>query len=273
MSYKTYYKVTDKNGKILIDHSVERGPSVCFQKYNLSYYTHVYNGQNEIEVYFLKKYPVQSKNEPYAENIFSDEQIKSYINVLNNAGFPIKITEGDKYYTFSFNESQYINHTHIRIALDYLRCLWEGGINKILVDFLNIPTDIRLTFDEFELFQICSIRKGSISNTHRVPSQSTVDRMKFSILTKNEILAELKNSEKISSFEFWGKLRARKLREYNSKIINRIVLDRIKEDKVGKLLAISLDSHSSVVRAYQICNPKTRSEISREKKQIIKNNE
>lgn len=259
MAYGTYYQVITKEGKKLID--CHNHPAACFAVYNsggfhyekgrianrLRYYT----GDNILKL-FVKK-PGQAKKKLGIYNIpprikknpilkegeqpkkprkpwhgFTRRQIKLHLARLAQCGFKSTLEENDVEYTITLNEADYMNHTHIRTALDFFRLLWEDGITRILRRYYRIPLKLRKKFDYLEILQLLQFNLGGKTGGHGLPRAGYFYPnvgQKGSVLTSNEILSELEQKKDHSggSFALWKEVaEKRKTAQLSKEELNKI---------------------------------------------------
>lgn len=179
--YKTYYKVFSDKG-VSIDHSKE--PSSCFSSYNFS--GEDLSGQT-IEIYVLKDYGDLDCRKHTGLN-FTFDEIKRYIDDLKDCSFTFSLREEDFRYVITAKEDDYVNLSHVRCALDFVRLVWEKDINLILKAYLSLDPGFIRKHGTFVLLQVLSraLRK-EVALGHKLPS------LDYGVLTMRDFMDSLKS--------------------------------------------------------------------------------
>lgn len=157
LEVKTLYKLIGEAGGTVIpinDHAI------CFHAYRALPAKGTY-GKNTLKIYLHKagtRKPLTTL--PY-------ETVKHHISGLSSAGFPCLLEEDIKLYIITVKEENYLNKTHVRIAIDFIRLLWEG--ESLIRSYKDIPPKLRQNYDYFSLIQALSCYV--VVNHHSIASR------------------------------------------------------------------------------------------------------
>ncbi len=206
MSYCTYYAVYTKDGTAAIDQL--KTPYICFAAYN-NYAKESLKkfGENRIEIKVLKKYETHL----LAEMLFNSEQVHFHIEKLASIGFSAYVVENKDEYRIFIHENDYICKNHLRIALDFIRLLWEKDINQVLDKYFKMSPEITSKHDYLLVLECIWTHiqsKGRSNNGHSLPN-SSYGVNKNSLLTSEQVIKKLssKNEKTLGdgSFCFWSR--------------------------------------------------------------------
>ncbi len=249
MNYYTLYTV--KNNKTGVITGSEISHNICFAAYNPK----DYDPNNTIKIFILKEY----QSGIYAEMIFTKEQVFNHLEKLNNLGFPLKFVEEDQRYVVTLEEKEYLNKTHIRVALDFIRLLWETDINKILKKYYEMSVENQ-EGDYLEILQAIQATI-KINQGHTLPSGGYYQNANTIFSSKECIEALSKNKNHMhGSGALWRELQEKikeqtpvsseQLKEIKSfkldkpgainKIIEIINKDKIEKIKLKKMDAVEV---------------------------------
>jgi hypothetical protein len=179
----------------------EKSYPYCFSDYA---YSPRDFGKRIVSIKVLKEY-----GEAYLANmLLTKNQVYDYIRKMNAIGFKCKIKNNVDHYLISFDERDYLCLSHVRIALDFIRLLWEDHINVTLdVLYNKLPKSfVRKYKGEafFEFIQGLSFfmvkyfrKKGSYG--HMLPCVNYLYKRDFSIVSLQKMREFFSDNNKHSS--------------------------------------------------------------------------
>lgn len=182
-NYQTYYRVAHGK-KVLLDYSEK--PAACFGEYNYQYSSNAIKSfpENVVELHVRKEYRADTA----AKMLFTEEEIKLIVSDLRECSFPYTMETQNDRYVITTKEADYINRSHVRTSLDFVRMLWEKDINKILKKYLSIDRCFVRQHTPFKVIQAVSVALKSVIMTgHTVPSSihGIIDLESFMKLLKD----------------------------------------------------------------------------------------
>lgn len=218
MSFYLTFHAAFIDNKITLDRSKIRNTydkPVCFREYNT---IKDLNEKRHLEIYVHKDYS-SFDCENHTELIFNRKQIKQYLRDLKIMGFPFGFKERKDMYVLTLHEKDYKNRTHVRVALDFVRCIWEKDINKILKQYLEINRPFILRHGRFETLQAISVAiKDNFWVGHLPPSQY------YGILTQKEFNEKITSENNGGSHSFWRKSQG------NNNVKKQALVDKVKKE-------------------------------------------
>jgi hypothetical protein len=218
--YRTFYRVT-KNNTVTKDFS-KVGSAACFSSYV---------GKEEldgstIELLVKKDYST-FKCGRYTEMVFTHKEVLRFLKELRSeCGFCFEIREEPDQYVILLHEEDYINVSHVRIALDFVRLLWEKDINEILKTYFKLSPAFVREHGTFLVLQAIQAIQGHSNYGHKLPCASS-----GKIVTVDEMTKFLKDNPKhcSGSQSAWTGCKG-----YNSAELIKAVTEASKEASMPK---------------------------------------
>lgn len=226
--YDITYNVTNKNTGEVTKYSQVS----CFSAYNFDYSGKFLKfGEHIIEIILNK----DTTNSFFNANDFTEKQIDFHFKKLNNNNLKAQVTrEEGKYFTIKLDESDYNSKSHIRLALDLYRLIFEVRSHYILTRYFSIPEETRNKYDYLLLLQVIQHLYGSSKVHHKIPA-----RFQDKGIHSFEDLSELSKNEfkrVSSSREIWGLLS--KKRGTMEKYVPQSNISDLSDESIQKMIKI-----------------------------------
>lgn len=186
--YQTYYTVKDPKGTILFGNRT--GANSCF--YSYAFNQNGFVGNREIDVYIKKEYPKGGSIYNQGMTCGSDftvPQLQEYCEGMNAWGFPMEFRDNGTDYSFFLKECDYFCLGHVRVALDWLRLLWESGMPKIYKKYLSFPKEVKESMPMMEIMQLLSIQMRNDYSGHRLPTSPSGGLQRhFTVFSREQLI-------------------------------------------------------------------------------------